>query len=255
MRLSADGTLLDRAPYRMLGRQTARVATSGSEFLVLTSNYDTFSAVVVHGAASGLSVSAPVMTITPVITINGGRACDVTWNGTSYSVAWTGSDYWLRQWRLDRSGGVLQKLFTTASSPYPPSVAANDAGEVAIAISEDAAPSGLSRARIYFGSEIQPVPSGLATPTNAVSHLAGSYAAVKWDGDAPRFLIEKLYPPAIAVNAWYVVQELPGDVHESSVYASAGETVRIRAYGPDGSTPDGAITTIHSEPRTRPVRR
>jgi hypothetical protein len=130
----------------------------------------------------------------------------------------------------------------------------NDAGEVAIALAEDTLPSNLSRARIYLGAEFERPPL-LTAPTNAASHLSGSYATVTWDGVAPRFLIEKRYAPGPAGNGWYPMLDLPGDVHESPVYASVGDTIRIRAYGPDGSTPDGAITTIHSDPRTRSVRR
>jgi len=248
VRLSAAGSLLDTTPYRILNTRYARIATSGREFLLLASDlyyYNNItSAVVVHGETSGLSVSAST------IPISGATASDVTWDGTYYDVAWTGADSWLRLWRLDRSGNVQQKLFTTLATPGGPSAAANDGGEVAIAVAEDAPPSSLSRARIYFEPELQPV-APVAAPTNAVSRLNGSNALLHWDGDASGFLVERL----IAPNLWNLWYQLTGDVHEITVAAYPGYVFRIRGYGPDGSSSDGAIITIHSEPRTRTVRR
>jgi hypothetical protein len=250
-------SILDGIPYRILNSQYARVATSGSEFLLMLGDYYAISAVVVHASASGLSVSAPIA-IDDHRPLGYGRAFDVTWDGAYYEVAWNGNDYddWLRLWRLDRSGNVLQKLFTTASTPDAPSVAANDAGEVAIGISEDAPPSDLSRARIYFGSELQPVPLVLATPTNVVSHLSGQSARLQWEGNAPGFVVEKFFVlPQIGPDFWQLIEGLSGDVHETTVDDShPGDVYRIRANGPDGVSPDGAVTTIHSEPRTRSVR-
>lgn len=246
VRLSAAGSLLDKTPYRVLNAVSARVATSGSEFLLVVQDdyYQTFSAVVVHTAPTGLSVSAPVMTI-----VDGG-AFDVTWDGAYYDVAWFGGGGWLHVWRFDRNGNVAQKLFTGVSASYAPSVTANDSGEVALGIAEEAPPAGVSRARIYFGSEFDSVQPVLAAPTNAVSHLYGSYAAVTWEGNAPGFLVEQFSLP----SKWSVLQRLPGDVHQTTVYTKIGDVIRIRAIGPDGSSPDGAITTIHSDPRARTVR-
>jgi hypothetical protein len=247
VRLSAAGSLLDKTPYRVLNAVSARVATSGSEFLLLSQDdyHQTFSAVVVHTAPTGLSVSARVMTI-----IDGGPF-DVTWDGAYYDVPWFGGGGWLHVWRLDRSGNVVQKLFTGVSASYAPSVTANDSGEVALGIAEEAPPAGVSRARIYFGSEFDSVQPVLTAPTNAVSHLSGSYAAVTWEGNAPGFLVEQFSLP----SNWIVLQRLPGEVHQTTVYTKVGDVIRIRAIGPDGSSPDGAITTIHSDPRTRTVRR
>jgi len=252
VRLSAGGSPLDKTPYRLLKAFSTRVATSGSEFLVLAGNNDGFSAFVVHASQSGLSVSEPVLPTVPSLVF------DVTWDGSYYDVPWQGAGDWLRLWRLDRSGSLTQKLFTPVSPSSfsstlsrAPSVTANDAGEVAITISEDAPPSNLPRARIYFGAELESVQPVLTAPTNAVSHpLSPPYAIVTWDGNAPGFIIEKFYPP----SSWFESQLLPGDVHQATVYAYVGDTIRIRAYGPDGSTPDGAITTIRNEPRTRTVR-
>jgi len=254
VRLSAEGSLLDKTPYRVLNTSSARVATSGNEFLLLTSYFDSFSAVVVHASASGLSVSEPVLPT--VFSI----APDVTWDGTYYDIPWPGAGGWFHLWRLDRRGNLAQKLFAAVSHSHAPSVTANDAGEVAIGIAEEAPPSGLSRARIYFGTELESVQPVLTVPTNAVSHIASPpgaysgltccYATVTWDGDAPGFVVEEASPPY-----WYLLQRLPGDVHEATVYTKVGAVIRIRAVGPDDITPDGAITTIRSEPRTRTVRR
>jgi len=263
VRLSAAGTLLDKTPYRILNAHSARVATSGSEFLLLLFDYNNFQAVVVHASASGLSVSAPVL---PMVF---STAFDVIWDGSYYDIPWPGDGGWFHLWRLDRSGNLAQKLFTAVStSPsYAPSVTANDAGEIAIGIAEEGLPSGLSRARIYFGAELESVQPVLTAPTNAASHLAsptiayayvqysyipGCYATVTWDGDAPGFRIEESNPP---FPNWYLLQLVPGDVHAATVYTHVGAVIRIRAYGPDVITADGAITTIRSEPRTRTVRR
>jgi hypothetical protein len=94
---------------------------------------------------------------------------------------------------------------------------------------------------------VPPLPSA---PTNVVSHLSGTFALLHWDGVAPAFIVERS-----GLYGWNVVDDLPGDVHESTVYAFVGYQFRIRAYGPDGSSPDAAIITIHSDPRTRSVRR
>ena len=245
-RLSADGSAVDKTPYRILDKDSVRIATSGGEFLVVTSGYySSLSAVVVKTAASGLSVSAPVMNI------DDGKAGDVTWDGAAYDVAWRGFGPWLRLWRFDRSGNVLQKLFTEATTSDTPSAAANAAGEVAIGFSQQAPPSEMSRARIYFDSELQPVAPVPATPTNASGHKIGYFSLVRWDGEAPGFLIEKFFE----FTGWNVLQQLSGDVHEALVYANVGDLIRVRAFGPDGTTPDGAITTIHSSERTRSVRR
>jgi hypothetical protein len=185
------------------------------------------------------------------MTIVDGGDFDVTWDGAYYDVAWFGGGGWLHIWRFDRSGNVVQKLFTAVSASYAPSVTANDSGEVALGIAEEAPPAGVSRARIYFGSEFDSVQPVLTAPRNAVSHLYGSYAAVTWEGNAPGFLVEKFSLP----STWTVLERLPGDVHHSTVYTKVGDVIRIRAIGPDGSSPDGAITTIHSDPRARTVRR
>jgi hypothetical protein len=246
VRLSANGLLLDRTPYRILNKDSARIATSGSEFLVVTSGfYSSLSAVIVKTQASGLSVGAPVMNI------DDGLAGDVTWDGASYDVAWRGFGPWLRLWRFDRDGHVLQKQFATATTSDTPSAAANAAGEVAIGFSEQAPPSGVSRARIYFDSELQQVPPIPATPTNASAHLINYYTLVRWDGDAPGFIVERFSE----VTGWHTLQQVSGDVHEALIYAFVGDTIRVRAFGPDGITPNGAITTVRSEPRTHSVRR
>jgi hypothetical protein len=242
VRLSAAGAPLDKTPYRVPNATNARIATSGSEVLLLTSDYYSFSTAIVHGDASGLSVSAPTMTVQDA------RASDVTWDGAYYNVAWTGVGDFLRLWRLDRGGHVQQKTFTTGPSGMP-SVVANDLGEVAIGIAETALPSNLSRARIYFESELQPVPN-LSAPTNLVSHFSEFYAVLRWDGDAPGYVVDYF-----SNNQWYAIQQLPGDVHEATVFALPGKMFRIRAYGPDGGSPDGPIVTVREEPRTRSVRR
>jgi hypothetical protein len=244
LRLTATGSLLDKLPYRLTNATDALVATSGREFLLLTRDYYSFSPVIVHADANGLSVTAPIMTVPDA------RASDVTWDGAYYDVAWTGIGGFLRLWRLDSSAHVQQKVFVTGPDGIP-SVTSNDAGEIAIGLAEAAPPSNLSRARIYFDSELQPVPPALATPTNLVGHMTGpDEALLHWEGDAPGYLVEWRYG-----NVWFEQEHLPGNINEATVYAHLGDTLRIRAYGPDGVSPDGAVITIHSEPRTRTVRR
>jgi hypothetical protein len=242
--VSPTGSLLDKSPYRVLKANSARIATSGREFLLLSSDYYSFSTAIVHADASGLSVTAPIMTTQDA------RASDVTWDGASYDVAWTGIGGFLRLWRLDRTGHVQQKFFVTGPDGTP-SVIANDAGEVAIGLAESAPPSNLPRARIYFDAELQPVPPALPTPTNATGHLTPrNEALLHWDGDAPGYLVEWLFR-----DIWHELQHVPSNVHEATVYANSGDTFRIRAYGPDGSSPEGAIVTVQSGSRTRAVRR
>jgi hypothetical protein len=241
VRVSGDGSLLDKAPYRILKAVNARVATSGREFVLLTSDYDKLTAVVVHGETSALSVS------TPILSAPSTQGSEVIWDGAYYDVSWAG-DSWLRLWRLNPTGTIVQKSFRATTTPFIPSIAANDAGEVTIAVSEDAPPSNLSRARVSFASELQPVPATLGTPTNAVSHFSNSYTRLQWDGDAPGFIIEHRYG-----SFWFWVRTLSDGSHEATLNASPGDFFRIRAFGPEGSTLNGAITGIES--RGRSVRR
>ena len=94
-------------------------------------------------------------------------------------------------------------------------------------------------------SAVRYAPSGF-TVGPSVMAANGSRFLTVWSGYGDTLAYGAVTETANGVSSMPFL--LPG-------VAFAGDTIRVRAYGPDGITPDAAITTVHSEPRTRTVRR
>jgi len=111
---------------------------------------------------------------------------DVAWTGSLYVVAWRYEFLqtrggWIGISRISQSGVPFGSLVSPTAGPAesgPPlskvSVAANDAGEAAVVLSEMAPPTYVARARIYLMSEMAPMPAAPEPPRNAVAYRAGT---------------------------------------------------------------------------------
>jgi hypothetical protein len=127
-------------------------------------------------------------------------------------------------------------------------MAANDNGVTAFVVSEAAVPSSVMRARLYFASELAPMPPPPPAPMNAVSYFGGNTARIDWQSEtAAGFEIEESWDFG---KNWYLYRIMPGDARTTTVYASVGNLFRVRAFGPGGVS-EGAITSIGSMQRHR----
>ena len=130
-------------------------------------------------------------------------------------------------------------------------MAVNEAGATAFVLTEAAGPSGLGRARLYLSSEFAPIPAPPPAPRNVVSYFGGTAARIDWQSDpAAGFLIEWSWDFG---KDWNFVETVPGDARSATVYASVGNLVRVRAFGPGGVS-EGTITSIGSTQRRRAAR-
>jgi hypothetical protein len=258
MRLSAGGDAIDSAPLIISGTHLrAHVASSGAESLIAFDGLSDVSTIVAHTDA-GLTLDAE----TPVFRWFAGISSDVVWDGEMFTVAlrYAGADVrWLGSAHVTRSGFPIDYGVTTTGGAPPfdtvewgrPSIAVNDAGTTAFAISEATGPSS-ARARLYLTSELAPMPAPPAAPRNVVSFFAGSTARIDWQSDpAPGFAIEAW---SAFDNTWYTYRIVPGDTRTTTIYTSIGSLFRVRAFGPGGLS-EGTITSIGSLPRSRSVRR
>jgi hypothetical protein len=259
IRVSAEGNVLDHPAITIPGlHRGARVATSGSEFLVVLDTGASVSSVAVRANASGVEVGAEETIFSWIAE----APSAVAWDGSAYIVSWryaSGDGAWLAAARVGHGGEVSQASVTGAFRPDPhfgwsaPSIAVNDAGDTAIAVDEAAPPSYLSRVRAYFVSELGPMPPAPAAPRNVVNHFSGNTALIEWqsDGAANGFLLE--VSPDVG-HTWFFAGTLSGDVRSTTLSASTGTQFRVSAFGPGGLS-SGTITIIGSEPRRRAVRR
>jgi hypothetical protein len=156
------------------------------------------------------------------------------------------SDY-----RVIATGGALPSSATLLWGR--PSIAVNEFGLTALAISEAAGPSSLARARLYLAPELTPMPAPPSAPSNAVSYFGGNSARIDWQqSETPTgFFLERSFDFG---KSWGLYTTIPGDARTISVNASIGNLFRIRAYGPGGVS-EGTITSIGSLFRRRAERR
>lgn len=131
------------------------------------------------------------------------------------------------------------------------SVAANDAGEIALVISEIQPSSYVSRARIYLMSELAPMPPPPPAPRNVISYFGGSIALIEWqsDGGADGFLLEESRDFG---QTWFPVKVV-ANINSTTVTASVGNLFRVSAFGPGGLS-EGTITSVGSSRRRRASR-
>lgn len=251
MRVSADGDAIDSSPPTISGtHDRAHVASSGAESLIALDSYRQLSTVTVHDDG-GLTLDAE----TPLFRWFWYVSSVVAWDGAAYTVGWryaganTGPS-WLGAAHVTRSGSPLDYRFVAtgvAAWSGQPSIAVNDAGITAFAISEAAGPSSPARARLYLASELAPMPDPPPAPRNVVSYFGGNTARIDWQqsGTPDAFVLESSFDFG---TTWYWYSVISGDVRTINVNAHAGNLFRVRAVGPGGMS-EGTITSIGSQYR------
>jgi hypothetical protein len=263
MRVSPDGDAIDSSPLAIAGTHfRAHVASSGAESLIALDNAGEVSTMVVHDE-SGLTLDAE----TPLFQWSRGISSAVAWDGAAYTVAWryVGADSgpsWLGaahvtqpglpfDYRVIATGGALPSSGTLLWGR--PSIAVNEFGLTALAISEAAGPSSMARARLYLAPELTPMPAPPSAPRNAVSYFGGTTARIDWQqSETPAgFSLEWSLDFG---KSWGFYGFIPADRRTITVTAHAGNLFRIRAFGPGGIS-EGAITSIGSMFRGRAVGR
>jgi hypothetical protein len=259
MRVSADGDALDSSPLTISGTHLrAHVASSGAESLIALEGNGQVSTITVHDE-SGLTLDAE----TPLFRWYSYVSSAVAWDGATYTVGWryVGADpgpSWLGAAHVTRSGSPLDYRFVATGGALPnggtvswgrPSIAVNEAGITAFAISEAAGPSSLARARLYLASELAPMPAPPPAPRNVVSYFGGNTARIDWQqSDTPAGFVLEL--SLDFGTTWYWYNILSGDARTINVVAHAGNLFRVRAFGPGGVS-EGTITSIGSQQRRR----
>jgi hypothetical protein len=253
MRVSADGDAIDSSPPTISGtHDRAHVASSGAESLIALDSYRQLSTVTVHDDG-GLTLDAEI----PLFRWFSYVSSAVAWDGASYTVGWryaganTGPS-WLGAAHVTRSGSPLDYRFVAtggAAWSGRPSIAVNEAGITAFAISEAAGPSSLARARLYLASELALMPDPPPAPRNVVSYFGGNTARIDWQqsGTPDAFVLEFSFDFG---TTWYWFSVVSGDARTINVNAHAGNLFRVRALGPGGMS-EGTITSIGSQFRRR----
>jgi hypothetical protein len=263
MRVSPDGDAIDSSPLAIAGTHfRAHVASSGAGSLIALDNAGEVSTVVAHDE-NGLTLDAE----RPLFQWSRDISSAVAWDGAAYTVAWryVGADSgpsWLgaahvtqpglpSDYRVIATGGALPSSATLLWGR--PSIAVNEFGLTALAISEAAGPSSLARARLYLAPELTPMPAPPSAPRSVVSDFGGNTARIDWQqSETPTgFFLETSYDFG---KSWHFYTTIPRDRRTITVNASIGNLFRIRAYGPGGVS-EGAITSIGSMFRGRAVRR
>jgi hypothetical protein len=249
MRVSADGDAIDSDPLTISGTHIfAHVASSGAESLIALEGYGQVSTITVHDD-SGLTLDAE----TPLFRWYSYVSSAVVWDGTTYTVGWryagvNPTPSWLGAAHVTRSGSPLDYRFVATSSAVwgRPSIAVNEGGITAFAISEAAGPSSLARARLYLASELEPMPAPPPAPRNVVSYFGGTTARIDWQSETSAgFVLEWSLDFG---NTWYGYSLISGDARTINVVAHVGNLFRVRAVGPGGVS-EGTITSIGSMPR------
>jgi hypothetical protein len=261
LRVSPAGDAIDDIPLQIPGEHIrAHVASSGAESLIALDSFNDISTVVVHDEDGVLHLDPEVSLFHwPLSAVSS----DLTWDGTSYIVGWEYLDEtfdprsgWLAAARVTRTGLPFGSLITSVQPPeavsytesWGPSMAANDTGQTALVISEPLPQSYVSRARLYFMTDLAPMPAAPPAPRNAVSYFGGGKALINWQSDdVPGFLIEWSFDFG---STWRYYTVLPGDARSVTVPASIGNLFRISAFGPGGVSA-GTITSIGSQRRRR----
>jgi len=258
MRVSADGDAIDSAPLTISGiRLRAHVASSGAESLIALDIYGQVSTITVHDEG-GLSLDAE----TPLFRWFSSVSSTVAWDGATYTVGWryvgvNPTPSWLGAAHVTRSGSPLDYRFVASDGALPfsgtaawglPSIAVNEAGITAFAMSEIAAPSSLARARLYLASELAPMPAPPPAPRNVVSYFSGNMARIDWQSETTAgFAVEW---SGDFGTTWRSFTYISGDARTVNVAAHVGNLFRVRAIGPGGLS-EGTITSIGSQQRRR----
>jgi hypothetical protein len=262
MRVFADGDAIDSSPLMIGGTHyRAHVASSGAESLIALDQAGAVSTIVAH-TESGLTLDAE----TPLFQWPNVSSA-VAWDGASYTVGWRyiGADAgpsWLGMARVTQAGFPYDYRVTATGGALPvgatllwgrPSIAVNEAGITAFAISEAKGASSLARARLYLASELAQMPAAPSAPRNAVSYFGGNTARIDWqDSETPTgFFLERSFDFG---KSWGLYTTIRGDARTITVNAAVGNLFRLRAFGPGGVS-EGTITSIGSMFRRRAERR
>jgi len=272
LRVSADGIALDTNPLRIPGSHLrAHVASSGTESLIALDSITSFSAMIVRDDGGALHLGTEMQLFSWVNWLDTSSS-DVAWTGSMYVVAWRydftqsrpGGVYyqtlpgWIGVSRITRSGVPFGSLFTPTAGPpaYETlplsniSVAANDAGAVAMVISEMAPPTYEPRARLYLMSEMAPMPLPPRPPRNVVAYRGGENTLITWQSDGPQdgFVIE-----ASSGGPWWSFA-LTLDIRSTTTPLGPYYRFRVRAIGPGGLSEPAAATVVIVD-RHRAARR
>jgi hypothetical protein len=261
VRVSADGIAVDSNPVGIPGYHIrAHVASSGTESMLALDDDTNTSAMLLRDDGAGIQLGPEIRLFHWINTFGS----DIAWTGSQYVVTWryayelTGPGY-IGASRISQSGIVLGSLFTPTAGPpesFPPysipSVAANDAGDAAIVISEVAPPSYSARARLYLTSEMAPMPSPAPVPRNVVTYVTGNTTMITWQSEGTQlgFLIE--VSPDFG-KSWFP-RDFPGDVRTVTLTSHPQATLfRVSAIGPGGFS-EPAVSTFGRIDRRRAAR-
>jgi hypothetical protein len=255
MRVNAAGDAVDNSPLLIAGTHVAaHVASSGAEALITLDQAGDVSTIIAH-TEGGLTLDAE----RPLFHwYSNNVSSAVAWDGAAYIVGWRypaadPGPGWLGASRVTRSGLPLDYRFTaTARAVRPLSIAVNEAGITAFAISEAAGPSSPLQARLYLASEFTPIPAPPPAPTNVISYFSGTTARIDWqESETPAgFGLEWSWDFG---KSWGFYTFIPAAARTITVTAHVGNLFRVRAFGPGGFS-DGTITSIGSMQRHRAER-
>ncbi|HEV7484393.1 MAG TPA: hypothetical protein VGQ65_01830 [Thermoanaerobaculia bacterium] len=273
LRVSSDGNAIEPPTYVKGSYMQAHVASSGADSLITLDSVGdvwsyslhtsgTVSAIAMHDDG-GVKLDAEK----PMFQWRSDMSSAVAWNGLTYTVVWRYIDgdvtgrsgpSWLGAAEVTQSGVPFDYRFTATGDWLPlgvrwgqPSIAVDDAGVTAIALSEATRESAIARARLYFASELAPMPPPPTAPRSVAGFFDGRIARIDWQGEtAVQFVIE--YSSDSGKN-WSLGAVVAGDLRTANVHALIGNQVRVRAVGPAGVS-EGVVTTIVSMPRRRAAR-
>jgi len=262
VRVSSDGIAIDTTPVRVPGvHARVHVASSGAESMIALDSDRVTSAMIVRDDGFGLQLGPEI----PLFNWFNSYGSDVAWNGSQYVVAWRYAfgllgPAWIGVKTISQSGLPLASLFTPTAG-YPenflpfssPSVAANDAGDAAIVISEVAPPSYTARARLYLLSELAPMPPPPRAPRNAVTYVTGPTTVITWQSDDTQlgFQTER----SDDFGKTWMRNGFSGDVRSLTLVSDTRATLfRVSAFGPGGFS-EPVVATFGRIERRRAERR
>jgi hypothetical protein len=232
--LRVDGTLFGQDGF-FANFSVAHLTSNGHDFLVIY-DYRPLSTIVSEVATRRVVVTDAALQIEPAIALFqwfAGTSSTVTWNGKDYIAAWrygSNQSWWLAAARITTSGFTDRQATASgfADRQVKPAIAANDAGEIVIAVSEAPTPGDSARLRAYSDSELTNVPPTPAAPYGVYTLGTAASATVRWqsDGrDVAGFVVQRADDGSILATV------APS---ERSVIVSGTTHVQVRAFNAGG---------------------
>jgi hypothetical protein len=246
-----DGSVLVSISIPSAPRFHIASSGHGDALLVVDKTYPSIvDAYRIHDDAEKLSLDTPVR----LFNAFGPIASDVTWNGTSYTVAWhTGFDnsWWLSTVTVFPQTVINQRTVFVGppdSSAYV-AVAANANGSAVMTLTEVPMDAGIARVRAYAERELANTPPAPATPRlKSVEPAGGSAITITWESDGANvagFIIDSVGSTGAPSTIW------TANGGARSVTLGKVPFVRIRAFGPGGtSEPSSTVSTSPTRRRT-----